>query len=244
MLRPTLRRGAIARTVPAALLAGMFWAAPASAADERGPTPGVNADCIPAAALATYIQRRWERRVDQWRALPPQSAEIVFLGSSIIEEGPWAELFPDSAVVNRGIGADTTAGVLNRLDEVIALRPDRILLYIGGNDFSVSNDTVGAATARFDEIIGQLNAALPATEVFVATLFAREARFADPIAQYNRHLIARASDGGFTVIEGHALFAREDGSMDSRYSNDDIHLNGDAYRQWAALLRQFLVPGR
>lgn len=230
--------------IPAALLAALAATAPASAAENAEPEPAAEADCIPAAALATYIQRRWERRVDQWRSLPPQTAEIVFLGSSIIEEGPWAELFPDSAVVNRGIGADTTVGVLNRLDEVVALRPDKILLYIGGNDFSVSNDTVGGATARFDEIIARLNAALPATEIFAATLFARKARFADRIAQYNRHLVARAGDGGFTVIDGHSLFAREDGSMDSRYSNDDIHLNGDAYRQWAALLRPFLLPGR
>ncbi len=229
--------------LPAALLATLAGA-PASAADESDPTAAAEADCIPAAALATYVQRRWERRVDQWRSLPPQRAEIVFLGSSIIEEGPWTELFPESAVVNRGIGADTTAGVLNRLDEVIALSPDKILLYIGGNDFSVSNDTVGAATARFDEIVIRLRNALPTTEIFVATLFAREARFADSIERYNRHLIDRAADGGFTAIDGHPLFARADGSMDSRYSNDDIHLNGDAYRQWATLLRPFLMPGR
>ncbi|WP_246263649.1 GDSL-type esterase/lipase family protein [Parasphingopyxis algicola] len=250
MLRPTPRRGAIrpARLlrIPAALFLGLAGATPlaATAPDDPPPAPETDADCIPAAALATYVQRRWERRVDQWRSLPRQNANIVFLGSSIIEEGPWSELFPESAVVNRGIGADTTTGVLDRLDEVVALRPDKILLYIGGNDFSVLNDSEGAATARFDQIIRRLNDALPATEIFVATLFAREARFAESIERYNRHLVARAAEGGFTLIDGHPLFAREDGSMDSRYSNDEIHLNGDAYRRWAALLRPFLVSGR
>jgi lysophospholipase L1-like esterase len=36
--------------------------------------------------------------------------------------------------INRGINSDTTAGVLNRVDEVVALKPKRVYLIIGVND--------------------------------------------------------------------------------------------------------------
>src|SRR5690242_16816098 len=46
-------------------------------------------------------------------------ADVVMLGDSITEGVDWHELFRDQRLLNRGIGGDTSAGVLNRLDEVI-----------------------------------------------------------------------------------------------------------------------------
>src|SRR3954451_1058356 len=45
-------------------------------------------------------------------------ADVVMLGDSITEGIDWHELFPHVRILNRGIGGDTSAGVLNRLDEV------------------------------------------------------------------------------------------------------------------------------
>lgn len=62
-----------------------------------------------------------------------KQAKLVMLGDSIIEQGLWSEWLPCS-VLNRGIGGDTTAGVLNRVDNIIALKPKRVYLLIGVND--------------------------------------------------------------------------------------------------------------
>ena len=58
----------------------------------------------------------------------------VMLGDSLTEGIDWRELFPDVKILNRGIGGDTSAGVLNRLDEVIGRHPKIVVLMIGAND--------------------------------------------------------------------------------------------------------------
>ena len=49
--------------------------------------------------------------------------DIVMLGDSLTEWGNWHELVPEFRVINRGIAGDTSSGVLDRLEEVIARRP-------------------------------------------------------------------------------------------------------------------------
>src|SRR5215468_11507810 len=64
-------------------------------------------------------------------------ADAVMLGDSHIEGIDWRELFPDVKILNRGISGDTSAGVLNRLDEVIGRHPKIVVLMIGANDLQM-----------------------------------------------------------------------------------------------------------
>ena len=197
--------------------------------------------CIPQSALDAYIQLRWERRVDQWNEVSAPLGAVVFVGSSIIEEGEWSALFPDVATVNRGIGADTTQGVLDRLDQIIALEPAKVFLYIGGNDFSRLGDSPEASIDRLKTILGELNTALPDTPIFVHSLFPREQRFADKIKAYNEMLLELDQNAGVTTIDVFPWFAQPDGSIDPRYANDGIHLSGEAYRIWADRISNYVL---
>ncbi len=78
---------------------------------------------------------RYRERVSIF-STSPATAQIVFLGDSLVERAEWAEFFPGTGAVNRGIGGDTTEGVLKRLDQ-LGLKPGksgRVFLYIGIND--------------------------------------------------------------------------------------------------------------
>lgn len=194
-------------------------------------------DCVPTAALDAYIQLRWERRVDQWRGLDVPEDAVVFLGSSIIEEGEWSHLFPNTTTLNRGIGADTTQGVLDRLDQIIETRPSKVFLYIGGNDFSRLDDTPQETWVRLQEILSQLEAALPETALFVHTLFPREAQHADKIEAFNALVRSKLVGSDVTIIDTHPWFLGEGGAIDPTYSNDRIHLSREAYRIWANNIR-------
>ena len=57
------------------------------------------------------------------------------LGDSITAQGEWAELFPEEKILNLGLSGDTSAGLLNRLDDVVGRKPRVVLLMIGINDF-------------------------------------------------------------------------------------------------------------
>lgn len=48
------------------------------------------------------------------------SASVVMLGDSLTEAAQWAEITGCRFLANRGIGADDSAGVLRRLEEVPA----------------------------------------------------------------------------------------------------------------------------
>ena len=222
-------RARSAMAVAGVCLLGLVVLNAAGAQDDPRP-------CVPAAALDIYIDQRWERRVEAWRSLGGPQGGVVFLGSSIIEEGPWSQLFPGVETVNRGIGADTTVGVLKRLDDVAALNPSKVFLYIGGNDFARFGEPVDAVAARLQSIVSELRALDDPPEVYVHTLLAREAQHAETIQAFN----AALKDGGVgeaTLLDVYPLFATPDGAMDPRYSNDRIHLSIGAYQAWADMIR-------
>ncbi len=56
----------------------------------------------------------------------------VMLGNSITYRINWNELLNRSDIINRGIGSDTTAGFLSRLEYVIAPNPKVVFLMGGG----------------------------------------------------------------------------------------------------------------
>lgn len=194
------------------------------------------------AALDAYIELRRQRRAELWRAFPAKQEAVVFAGSSIIEEGPFEGMFPDYNVVNRGIGADTTVGFLDRLDEIIALQPGKLFLYIGGNDRSRLDDTPEAAFARLEEIVRRVRASSPSTEIYVHTLFPREQRHGKWIEGFNALVREIETTDGMSVIDLHPLALGEDGAIDPALTNDGIHLLPEGYRRWQELLRRDFLP--
>ncbi len=74
-------------------------------------------------------------RARMFKALPvPPVRPIVFLGDSLSAQCEWRDLFGDRLMIlNRGIGGDTSAGVLNRTLDVSRLRPRAVFLMIGTN---------------------------------------------------------------------------------------------------------------
>lgn len=230
----------LALTILVALLPWSAQAGETDATTQASETQAAAAPCIPQAALDQYIQLRWERIVSIWDAVDVPKNATIFAGSSIIEEGPWNGLFPTATAVNRGIGADTTQGLLNRLDQIIRAEPRAVFLYIGGNDFSRLGDRPEGAFERLGTIVERLNAELPETKVYVHTLFPREASYAANIRAYNDLVLTLPTKHEAHVIDVFDWFATESGAIDPKYSNDNIHLSGEAYGIWADTIRSYV----
>src|SRR5215472_17420528 len=62
-------------------------------------------------------------------------ASTVMIGDSLTDGAEWKEMFPGTAVVNRGVDGDTTAGVLRRMDGITSARAKKAFIMIGINDF-------------------------------------------------------------------------------------------------------------
>lgn len=174
------------------------------------------------------------------------SDDIVMIGDSLTDGNEWSESFGNENIKNRGINADTTAGVLNRLDSVIKGKPAKLLLLIGVNDFDFGL-TEDEILKNYQEIIGRIQAETPNTEVYLQSLLPvnEELNTVMPgisneqIMSLNSKLKAISEDHEFNYIDLYSLL-ENDNQLDIKYTNDGIHLNSDGYGVWENVLRDKL----
>src|SRR5262249_3033624 len=110
------------------------------------------------------FQADWRARL---RKLPNTAGEIIFAGDSLIADGPWSELY--SPIKNRGIGGETTAGLLDRLDELTESQPRKLFLLVGTNCLA-ADIPVAQVVRNYRKILGQVRRESPQTQVFLLSV--------------------------------------------------------------------------
>ncbi|MEI7651589.1 MAG: GDSL-type esterase/lipase family protein [Verrucomicrobiota bacterium] len=219
------------------------------------PAPAEHFSLPPAAAEASLpgegALRRYDGYVKRWNTIRPQWAAdvakdqgaVVFLGDSITQGwgADFKKSFDDLKLANRGIGGDTTRGMLIRLQEdVLSLHPKAVVLLMGTNDIEV--EVPAEAIGRnFQKIVAALKAHNPKMPVIVCRIFpssATKKRPKETIAAVNALFDATVkNDPQFTVLDTYALFANPEGDAIPSLFPDLLHLNGAGYAKWASALR-------
>lgn len=187
-----------------------------------------------AVARDNFVKPMYARWVSQFDQLPVEPGETVFLGDSLIEFGNWSDLFPAADIRNRGIAGDDTAGVLGRLDEVVAGRPSQVFLMIGTNDLSYGIEEAEIVT-NVETIVSRIRRQSPDTEVFVHSLLPRGGDYQERVESLN-HALQNAVAPHAIWIDLYKPFLDDDGSISDRYSNDELHLFGEGYLLWRDLI--------
>jgi lysophospholipase L1-like esterase len=175
-----------------------------------------------------------------------QAAAIIMLGDSLTEGGPWSELTGCPSIVNRGIGGDTTKGVLGRLDEVLKMQPRAVFVMIGVNDISLGmpkETTIHNLRAIFDRLESN------STRTFVSYVLPVAAghgkrRMNEEISALNvaiSDLVAGRSH--VTTIDLRPLLRDANGNLGEEFSYDGLHLSPRGYEVWrdavAPIIAQF-----
>ncbi|MDP8998854.1 MAG: GDSL-type esterase/lipase family protein, partial [Myxococcota bacterium] len=139
-----------------------------------------------------------ERRLAWSRRVAEDQGAVVFVGDSITEG--WGDdmgrSFPGLKVANRGIGGDTSRGVLIRLDgDVLALHPRGVVILVGTNDVEegAPPDTIAGNVALVLEALRASDPALPILlcEVFPSSPSQRRPR--DRITRLNQRYASLVS---------------------------------------------------
>lgn len=164
---------------------------------------------------------------------------VVFFGDSITFGADWERLFPEAPVVNRGISGDTTLGLLNRQDEIIALRPRQIFLMIGTNDLCFGRP-IDNVVENYNRILARFQAELPETQVYVQSILpfndqmfpSNGLRKNHNIRALNKAIKPLAQKYGYEYLDLSGAFTGSDGSLLPQYTYDGLHLNDDAYLVW------------
>lgn len=160
----------------------------------------------------------------------------VFVGDSITAGGRWDEWFPGEGVHNLGVGGDTTDAVIARLDDIVALRPDTVVLLIGTNDLAWRR-SAEHIVRNIETILVTLRRELPDCQLLVQSVMPRETAHADTIKDVNRHLWQFASTVRAQYLDLWPALATSDDCIDPQYSDDSLHLNEKGYEVWVSELR-------
>lgn len=195
-----------------------------------------------------YLSLYHRFRESYFNFAPHSNHPIVFLGDSITDEGDWPTLFPDSPVENRGIGGDTTLGVLNRLDQVIALNPSQIFLMIGTNDLCFNRSLLDTMV-NYHKILNRLHTELPDTKIYIQsvlpfneTIFpSRALRTNSNIKQLNIEIKKLAQVYNYPYIDLTPVFSDPKGRLPANYTTDGLHLNDSGYLLWREQIKNLIV---
>jgi lysophospholipase L1-like esterase len=171
---------------------------------------------------------------------------VVFFGDSRAQSWPAPEM-AGMTLVNRGIGAQTSAQVLGRLREhVLSLQPSAVVVQACINDLKAIGldprsepEIVAGCLRNLRQIVDGLRAA--GTRVVLTTVIpssgdvplARRMYWNDRIdaavAEVNAELRTWAADG-VVILDAAAIIGDGRGRMRRDYAADLLHLNDAGYR--------------
>ena len=169
---------------------------------------------------------------------------IAFLGDSITAGGEWNSWFPGRDARNFGVPGDTTANVLDRLDDCIQTRPSHLYLLIGTNDFGNENRSVEHVVTNAEQILSRLRTALPASEIVLQSVMPRAAEFAARITAVNSAYQVLAERYRARYLDLWPRFAREDGELQPELTDDRLHLLPAGYQRWLEVLAPVVNESR
>lgn len=171
---------------------------------------------------------------DNHRHFAPQ-ADLVVFGDSITEWAPWADIFRDVSMVNRGLAGDTTAGMLRRIDTTLNVNPKLICFMAGINDLA-QGYSVDQAFTNYVEIVDTwLKQGIKV--VVQSTLFVGESLqgLNTQVEELNSLLKSYCHENRVQFLDVNEVLAPNGVLLDD-FSCDDLHLNAKAYQQWSSLL--------
>ena len=167
----------------------------------------------------------------------------VMLGDSLTYGHNWQDNFPKLLIYNLGVSGDTTLDVAGRLSGVIALKPDKIFLQAGINNFytHLGQESIFMGHLR---IWDELARSLPNTELYILSLLPLdEKRFQlknKQIMAVNRRLKEKAQQCGLIFIDLYQLFIDDNNNLAPEYTYDGLHLTALAYQRWITAITPYL----
>ncbi|WP_298845815.1 GDSL-type esterase/lipase family protein [Clostridium sp.] len=101
--------------------------------------------------------------------------QVTFLGDNIVDKCNLNALFNDANIVNEGKAWDTTIDILNRLDDVIKIKPKTLFLHIGINDLKqtkgqISKINIDKSMQNYSDIIKIIKTKLPNTKIYIESI--------------------------------------------------------------------------
>jgi len=167
-----------------------------------------------------------QARMTLFEAFQPD-VDIVFLGDSLVQQASWQDMFPEYKIANRGISDEDFSHMVSRLDNIIALKPELVILSGGINN--AGRYDVRETILQYKAIVQSLESN-GVTVVLISTPYCNcgGQKFVTSILP---EMEAFARSNKNTWVELNSELS-ENGKLKSEYTYDGVHMTGLGYKKW------------
>lgn len=165
---------------------------------------------------------------------------VVFFGDSHMQLGNWQKLLQRCDVANLGIGGQTSAEILERIEQVFHHWPQVCYIEAGANDI-YHNISYATYISNIIEIWQQLKkegiTPVQFPILHVAKWYSSVDNMNVKINRYNKGLDSIAKEYKIEVMNINSTLP-PDGILKTEYAQPDgIHLNEDGYTAWCTIIQ-------
>lgn len=191
-------------------------------------------------ATQPVFGKNWKNEVEKQKSLYYKTnADLIFLGDSHMEQCEWHEVFPEFQSVNRGIGGESTEGMLGRLPLLPSGDSSKLVfLQIGINDLlggRKPTDVLQSYQRILDQITAKQYSLIP-TLVF----YVRYLPDVNPaVTELNNLIREELQKRGIQYIDL-SPDVSENETLLPTYSADGVHLSASGYQKWIEKMRPFV----
>lgn len=204
------------------------------------------------------LQGGYQKRVNDFKEYNKLTSEggIVFVGDSLTENYNVYEYFKGYQVYNRGIGGDTTVGLLNRMDESIyQLKPSVVVLLIGINDFELVKDSSKETIFNnISLIISKIKENCPNTKIILESLYPVHKK---ENSKVDINCVIRKDNAkirevneliktieGVSYLDVNSHICDSDGDLLIDYTMEGLHINTYGYHFITKIIKEELMKVR
>lgn len=203
-----------------------------------------------------FLKNGWQHRVDWFKTMNKFTHKnpVVFVGDSLTNEYLLTEMLPGKPVCNRGIGGDTTLGVLKRMNEsIFDLDPKELFLTIGTNDIELTDQTNKEIVKNIESILTktqEYNKEIKINLVSIPPVCETKHPHVDPntvgkrtnirIIALNDELKVLAKKLNVKYVDLFSFLADENNSLKPEYTREGLHFSHLAYEKITQKLKDLI----
>jgi lysophospholipase L1-like esterase len=193
-------------------------------------------------------QQKWEQKLEKYRKQdsikPPHSGNILFLGSSTIEN--WKTLehdFAEKKAINRGVSGTKMIDLFNYKERLIdPYNPEKIFIYEGDNDIALgwSADSI---TKVFKELFYYIRSKKPDATIYVISIKPSPAREKHIVKllktnELLEQFISEQKNAGYIDVYNPMLVSGK--LVPAYYRPDNLHLTEEGYEVWKQVIGAYI----
>jgi len=196
----------------------------------------------------TLKSEHWQQRNEEIKNTPASKYKVVFLGNSLTELFNVNEYFNDSSLLNCGIVGDFSEGLVQRIDNIAKLKPEKLFIEIGINDI-IEKIALDDICDNYREVIKKMQAQSPQTKIYIQSnlpviinrpsFLTDDKDVNDRILKQNENLKKLAKEFNLTYIDIHTAFIKHS-NLNELFLPDGVHLTPAAYTIWKTTVMPYL----